>query len=319
MLYNQRIDDELIKNIGVPCSVSVLEQLSVGNTFVMFSENTFTCGIYLGIARRDMDIMVKNICNDNHTFVEDLDFDTMFENVNHFYVYSYLKLFTLEMPTDIIYASNMAINVMKTMFKDNYIHITKENVIRSTSRMVYKIDDDSFNTDIRVTLLKEKMLDKELYSDYLSLSDAILELQDRIKKELKNNPTKVDNIWYAAFENRKPVDCKTKGLVFKEKRLSTGEYWFKPYFIVHNLFNKNKVSVYTLANSPYVGTMCPLVFEKEDAEMIDCFKDTVFYWTSNKIDFSMYVNKPKKKQFPDCYFDSMFYIENIENLGKNFE
>ena len=67
----------------------------------------------------------------------------------------------------------IAVDLLKRMISDDEIHITRNKVRRTSDIMVQKIQDDFVcQIDMKVRLLKDKMLDKSIYSDYYTVEDA---------------------------------------------------------------------------------------------------------------------------------------------------
>lgn len=312
---NVKLLDNYIEN----CTY-LMNQLNIGDFFFILKENVISAGVFIGITEQDISKAVDVVCNANNDYVEDLNLDNIMNESDTYLFYSYLELFSLRMQDNIHYQMQIAVDLLKRMISEDEIHIKMNNVRRTSNIMVQKIDDTVCNIDITVRLLKDKMLNKNIYSDYYTVQDAEQRIRINLDKWLIKKPKKDEDIVYLAYKDRKPVTVKTKGLVFLEERVD-GYTSFRPYFILHSSLNKNKVSLYSLDNVAVYGYGNGLVaFETEtiSRKKMLCLR-TVIKDARINLEHYMLINKPVKIKFPTNYFDKFFYLENMDEIVEELE
>lgn len=307
------IDNDNVKLLDkyVETCTNTMNQLHMGDFFFLIKRDTITAGIFFGITDMDVSQAIEVVCRGNSNYVEDLNFEELNNKAKIYLYYSYLELFSLKMMDNIPYQMQIAVDLLKRMISDDEIHITRNKVRRTSDIMVQKIQDDFVcQIDMKVRLLKDKMLDKSIYSDYYTVEDAQKMIKEVIEKRLIQNPKKEDDILYLSYQNRKPVTVETNGLVFREETLDE-KTTFRPYFIRHSYFNKKKVSVYVLSCMPYS------VFDAETSsrEKMLCLKSVIQNLIlDGNLDYYLMLNRPTKVKFPTDYFDGVFYLENLEEI-----
>lgn len=310
---NVKLLDNYIEN----CTY-LMNQLNIGDFFFILKENVISAGVFMGITEQDISNTVDAVCNANNDYVEDLNLDNIMNKSDIYLFYSYLELFSLRMRDNIHYQMQMAVDLLKRMISEDEIHIKMHNVRRTSNIMVQKIDDTVCNIDITVRLLKDKMLNKNIYSDYYTVQDAEQRIRINLDKRLIKNPKKDEDIVYLAYKDRKPVTVKTKGLVFREEIVDGYTSVFRPYFILHSSLNKNKVSLYSLVNVSVYSN--DLAFETEtiSRKKMLCLRSVIKDARIN-LEHYMLINKPVKIKFPTNYFDRFFYLENMDEIVEELE
>lgn len=310
---NVKLLDNYIKN----CTY-LMNQLNIGDFFFILKENVISAGVFMGITEQDVSKAVEVVCNANNDYVEDLNLDNIMNESDTYLFYSYLELFSLRMQNNIPYQMQIAVDLLKRMISEDEIHIKMNNVRRTSNIMVQKIVDTVCNIDITVRLLKDKMLNKNIYSDYYTVQDAEQRIRINLDKRLIKNPKKDEDIVYLAYKNRKPVTVKTKGLVFREEMVDGYTSVFRPYFILHSSLNKNKVSLYSLVNVAVYNNGLTFETETISRKKMLCLRSVIKDARIN-LEHYMLINKPVKIKFPTNYFDRFFYLENMDEIVEELE